>query len=92
MGAMEAMEAELVLKSASVLVVGLWSTSVTGRRVGNRGETWERSGATASARGSMASPAAEAMKRRTAPMAARSEKGRKDETRPEERHVGQGYD
>ena len=69
--AMEAMEEVLALTSVSALVGRPESKPVAGRRAGIRGEAWERLGMTMSTRGSMASQAVEAMKRRIVPMAAR---------------------
>ena len=69
--AMEVIEAMLTLTSAPALVGRPESKSVAGRRACNRREAWGRLGMAMSTRGSMASPAAEAMKRRIAPMAAR---------------------
>ena len=88
----EVMEATLTLTSAPALVSRPESKPVAGRRAGNRGEAWGRLGMAMSTRGSMASPAAEAMRGRIAQRADGGEKGREDETRSEERHVGQGYD
>ena len=64
-------EATLTLKSAPALVGRPESKPVAGRRAGNRREAWGRSEVTMSTRGSMASPAADAVRRRIAPMAAR---------------------
>ena len=65
------MEAMLALKSAPALVVEPESKPAIGRRARGHWEAWRRSGLAMSTRGSFASPAAEAMKRRMAPMAAR---------------------
>ena len=80
----------LTLASAPALVGRPESKPVAGRRAGNRGEAWGRLGMAMSTRGSMASPAAEAMREKDSTDG--GEKGREDETRSEERHVGQGYD
>ena len=92
--AMEAMEAKLAWTPASApaLVGRPESKPVAGRRAGSRGEAWERLGMAMSTRGSMASPAAEAMKNEDTDSTDGGEKGRKDEARSEEWHVGQGYD
>ena len=53
---MEGMEEVLALTSASALAGKPESKPVAGRRVGSRGEAWQRLGMTMSTRGSMASP------------------------------------
>jgi hypothetical protein len=60
--AMEVIEAMLTLTSAPALVGRPESKSVAGRRAYNRREAWGRLGMAMSTRGSMASPAVEAMK------------------------------
>ena len=67
----EAMEAILTLTLASAPVGGPEPKSIVGLRAGSCEEAWGRLGMTMNTRGSMASPAVEAMKRRIVPMAAR---------------------
>ena len=84
-------EAALALKSAPALVGRLESKPVAGRRAGNRRKAWGRSEVTMSDEHAWLDGESGGGRGEEKDSTDGGEKGREDETRSKERHVGQGY-